>query len=110
MANYTPKKLYTGQPGTTATTLYTAPASTYTLVKNIILCNTTTSDAKVSVSFVPSGGSAGVTNRIMSDLNVKANDTVAMDLSGFLATGDFISAVQVTSGAVTLHVTGVEVT
>lgn len=109
MANYTPKKLYTGQPGTTATTLYTAPASTTTLIKNIILCNTTSSDANITISLVPSGGSAGTTNRIMSALTVKATDTVSMDLSGILATGDFISALQGTSSAITLHITGIEV-
>lgn len=107
---YTPKKLYTGQPGTTATTLYTAPASTSTIVKNILICNTTASAATITLSFVASGGSAGATNRIMSALEVTANNTVAFDLSGVLATGDFISALQGTSGALTLHITGVEVT
>lgn len=109
MAVYTPKKLYTGQPGTAATTLYTAPASTTSLIKNIIICNTTSSAATLTLSLVPSGGSAGVTNRIMSSLNISANDTVAMDLSGVLSTGDFISALQGTSGSLTLHITGVEV-
>ena len=109
MAVFTPKKLYTGQPGTTATTLYTAPSSTTSLIKNIIICNTTSAAATVTLSLVPSGGSAAVTNRIMSALNISANDTVAMDLSGVLSTGDFISALQGTSGALTLHITGVEV-
>lgn len=109
MPVYTPKKLYTGQPGTTATTLYTAPASTTTIIKNIIICNTTTSAATLTLNLVASGGSAATSNRIMSALNVNANDTVAMDLSGILATGDFISALQGTSSALTLHVSGVEV-
>jgi hypothetical protein len=109
MAVYTPKKLYTGQPGTTATTLYTAPASTTTIIKNIIICNTTATDATLTLSLVPSGGSAGTTNRIMSALVIKANDTVAMDLSGLLSTGDFISALQGTSAALTVHISGVEV-
>lgn len=109
MAVYTPKKLYTGQPGTSATTLYTAPASTTTIVKNIIVCNTTSSAATLTLSLVASGGSAGATNRIMSALEVTGNNTVAFDLSGVLATGDFISALQGTSSALTLHITGVEV-
>lgn len=109
MAVYTPKKLYTGQPGTSATTLYTAPASTTTIVKNIIVCNTTSNAATLTLSLVASGGSAGTTNRIMSALEVTGNNTVAFDLSGVLATGDFISALQGTSSALTLHITGVEV-
>lgn len=109
MPVYTPKKFYTGQPGTTATTLYTAPASTTSIIKNIIICNTTANAATLTVSLVPSGGSAAASNRIMSTLNINANDTVAMDLSGVLATGDFISALQGTSTALTVHITGVEV-
>lgn len=109
MAVYTPKKLYTGQPGTSATTLYTAPASTTTIVKNIIVCNTTSSAATLTLSLVASGGSAGATNRIMSSLNILPNDTVLFELSGVLSTGDFISALQGTSGSLTLHISGVEV-
>lgn len=107
---YTVKKLYTGQPGTSATTLYTAPASTTTIIKNIIICNTTASAASLTLSLVPSGSAAGTTNRIMSALSINANDTVAMDLSGVLATGDFISGLQGTSSALTIHIAGVEVT
>lgn len=109
MAVYTPKKLYTGQPSTSATTLYTAPASTTTIVKNIVICNTTASDATITVYFVPSAGSAGATNAIISGLTVTANNTLIIECSGVLATGDFISSLQGTSGALTLHITGVEV-
>ncbi len=106
---YTPKKLYTGQPTTSATTLYTAPAATTTIVKNILICNTTGSDATVTINFVPSAGSASVSNRIISALTVSGNNTVVVECSGILATGDFISALQNTSSAITLHITGVEV-
>lgn len=106
---YTPKKLYTGQPNTTATTVYTAPASTTTIVKNIVICNTSASDATITVHFVPSAGSASASNRIISSLSVTANNTVIIECSGVLATGDFISAQQGTSSAITLHITGVEV-
>lgn len=109
MAVYSPKKLYVGQPGSTATTLYTAPASTSTILKNILLCNTTSTDATITISFVPSGGSAGTTNRVFSAYTVKANDTVAVDMSSILSTGDFVSALQGTSGAITAYISGVEV-
>lgn len=109
MAVYTPKKLYVGQPGTTATTLYTAPASTTTIIKGIKLCNTTTSDATITLSYVPSGSSAAASNRILSSYNVKANDLVTIDTSDVLATGDFISSLQGTSSAITVYIAGVEV-
>lgn len=109
MAVYTPKKIYTGQPSTSPATIYTAPASTTTIIKNILICNTTASAATVTLNLVASGGSAGVNNRILSTYTVTPNDTVAIDLSAVLSTGDFISAVQGTSSALTLHITGVEV-
>ena len=109
MAVYTPKKLYSGQPTTSATTLYTTPASTSTIVKNILMTNTTATDATITISFVPSGGTAGATNRVFTGYTVKANDTVAVDLSSVLSTSDFISALQGTSGAITIYISGVEV-
>lgn len=109
MAVFTAVKLYTGQPNTTATTLYTAPASTRTIVKNIMLCNTTSTDTNITMSLVPSGGTAGTANRILAGLVVKANDTVVIEISGILNTGDFISALQATNGAITAHITGIEV-
>lgn len=109
MPVYTPKKFYTGQPGTTATTLYTAPASTKSIIKNIIVCNTTANAANLTISLVPSGGSASAANRIMSSLNINAYDTVPVDLSGVLDTGDFLSAQQGTSSALTVHISGLEV-
>lgn len=109
MAVYTPKKMYVGQPGTTATTLYTVPASTSAIVKNIIVCNTTASSATVTISFVPTGGTAGSTNRVFNTYTVLPNGTATIDLSNVLNTGDFINALQGTSGAITLHISGVEV-
>lgn len=109
MAVYTPKKMYVGQPGTSAGTLYTTPASTTAIVKNILMCNTTASDATVTISFVASGGSANASNRIFSTYTISANKTDTLDCSAVLSTGDFISALQGTSSAITLHISGVEV-
>lgn len=109
MAVYTPKKLYVGQPGTTAGTLYTAPASTTTILKNILMNNVTSTDATVTINLVPSGSSAATTNRIFTAYTVKANDTVAVDVSTVMSTGDFISALQGTSAAITIYISGVEV-
>jgi hypothetical protein len=106
---YTPKRLYIGQPGTAISTLYTVPASTKTIVKNITLTNTTASDATVTVNFVPSGGIAGVANRIISTHTVTANNTTIIDLSAVLETGDTIQALQGTANAVTVYISGVEV-
>lgn len=108
---YTPKMMYSGQPGTTATTLYTVPASTTAIVKKINICNTTASDATITISFVASGGTASASNRITNNLVISANSTVPIDqMSDVIANGGFISAVQGTSSAITLYISGIEVT
>jgi kynurenine formamidase len=105
----TPKRLYVGQPGTSLGTLYTVPANTKTIVKNIILTNTTGTAANVTIHFVPNGGSADATNKIISSYTVNTNDTVVIDLSSVLETGDTIQAIQGTANAITVYVSGVEV-
>jgi len=85
------------------------PAGKRAIVRNIVLANTTAADAKVTVHFVPSGGAPGNGNKVIADYTVWANDTVVVDLSAVLEEGDSIQAVQATAGAVTVYVSGVEV-
>lgn len=109
MASYNPKRLYVGQPATTSATLYTVPASTSAIVKNIIITNTTGTAATLTLSIVPSGGTAGATNRIITGLSVSGNDTAVFDISAVMATGDFIAGLQGTSGSLTVNISGVEI-
>ncbi|ADU95281.1 hypothetical protein [Geobacillus sp. Y412MC52] len=105
----TPKRLYIGQPGTTIGALYQVPATYKTIVKNIILCNTTGTDAKIDIYFVPSGNGASAANKVISQYTVSANDTAVINLSAVLGSGDVISAAQVTANAITVYISGVEV-
>lgn len=106
---YTPKRLYVGQPGTSIGTVYTVPANSRVIVKNIVLVNTASSDVTVNLHFVPSGQSPGNENKIIADYAVRAKDTVVIDLSAVLEAGDTIQAAQSTVGAVTVYMSGVEV-
>lgn len=106
IASLSRQRLYQGQPGTSVATLYTVPASTDVRVTEIVLCNVTASAATVSISAVPSGGTAGVTNRLIDTLPVAAHETAVIGLSTYLTTGDFIAALQGTSGAVTCTISG----
>jgi hypothetical protein len=100
MAN-TPKKLYVNKPGTSSATLYTAPASTTTIVKNVLFCNTTGSSATVTLTI------AG--QSVFSALPVAANDTFSMDLSLVMNATDIISGLQGTASAISVYISGVEV-
>jgi hypothetical protein len=47
-----------------------------------------------------------VTNQIVSALSVSANSTIVIETSIYMTTGDFIAALQGTSGAVTVTISG----
>lgn len=65
------------------------------------ICNTTGAAVTVTISVVPSGGTAGATNRIISAFPLGAGDTQSLKdyLAGaYLGPGDFISAVASATG------------
>ncbi len=105
----TPKPLYSGQPGTGDTLLYTAPAATSTIVKQITVCNTTGTAATITLG-LRSGATLAAANEILSAKSVAANDTYVLPLTHVLLTGETIRALQGTSSALTVHVSGVELT
>lgn len=102
------KRFYQGSPATTATTVYTVPVEKTAIVKEIVICNTTGNDASVTLSVVPSGGSAGAGNRLLAGKVVPANDLVVLALSTVMSAGDFISVQQATANALVLTISGVE--
>ena len=107
MPTYTPTRLAQAQPGTSYGTLYTSPAATATIVKEILVSNTTGSSVALDVSFVPSAGSAGATNAIITNAIIPAYQTVIFTFSQVLATGGFISAKASVASSLTLTVSGV---
>ena len=112
MAQFTAKNLYRGQPATSIGTLYTVTNTNdyYTIVKNIIVCNTTNTTATFDLHTVASGGTAAATNQVFSDFAVQGDEAVSIDVSMVLAKNETVQALQVTSGALTLTVSGVEYT
>lgn len=106
---YTPARLYQGQPGTTEGVIYTVPAGQKVIVKQIVLANVTSSAATISISLVPSGGTAGNANRIVPGVGVNGNSVVVIDMAQVMNAGDFLSAVQGTAGAITVTISGVVV-
>lgn len=100
MAN-TPKQLYVGKPGTTSATVYTVPAATTTIVKNITMVNTTASAATVTVT------ANGFD--IVSGATINPKDTVSLDLSLVLPAAQVIATFQGTASAINVLISGVEV-
>lgn len=93
------------------TTLYTVPASTVGIVRDMVIVNTTGTDRTIEVWLVPNGGSAGDDNCIIAGVPVWANDHLHWRGWQVLDTaGDTIQAEAEAASAITITVSGAEVT
>jgi glucose-6-phosphate dehydrogenase assembly protein OpcA len=76
---------------TTATTLYTVPASTNTVVSTISICNQASSAASYRIAVRPAGATLAAQHYLAYDIALAANDTTALTLGVTLATTDVIT-------------------
>lgn len=86
----TPAKLAVAAITAGTTTVYTTPASTRTMVKEIDICNTTGGALTVNVHLVPSGGAAGTANALLYGTSINANSTLQWSGVQVLNAGDTI--------------------
>jgi hypothetical protein len=102
--------LFSGQLSTTsATAVYTVPASTTAKVAQGTVCNTSGSAVTVSVSLLKSGDTADGTHAVISGYSLAAGDTLALKdyLGGaMLATGEAISVTAGTANVIDVVITG----
>lgn len=110
MAVLQPKTLHRGFVANTASTLYTAPsgASSYAIVKEMILCNTTGTAVTVSVYSIENGGSVADNRKILSAVSIDPGTTVVFSMSSVLENAATLRAVASSASAVTATVSGVE--
>ena len=76
---------------TTATTLYTVPSATSTVVSTITVCNQASTAGTFRLAVRPAGASLAAQHYIAYDTPIAANDTVALTLGITLATTDVIT-------------------
>jgi len=76
---------------TTATTLYTAPASTSTVVSTITICNQASSAATYRIAVRPAGETLAAKHYIVFGATVPASDTTTLTLGLTLATTDVVT-------------------
>jgi glucose-6-phosphate dehydrogenase assembly protein OpcA len=76
---------------TTATTLYTVPASTNTVVSTISICNQAASSASYRIAVRPAGATLAAQHYLAYDIAIAANDTTALTLGITLATTDVVT-------------------
>lgn len=108
----TPKVLVDAQYiGSSYATVYTCPASTTAIAKELILCNTDSSARTVSIRVVPSGATAGDEHCIFAAMSIAANTTYHLsEMTLILEAGDLISCDADTASKVVVRISGAEVT
>lgn len=95
-----PKRFYAGKPTTSQATFYTVPASKVTILKNVVLTNTSASSATVTLKV--NGQS------LVDAYSIAGKGTFVLNLSLVMQTGDTLAGLQATTDAVSVFVSGVE--
>jgi len=76
---------------TTATTLYTVPASTSTVVSTVVICNQAATAATFRLSVRPAGAAQTNAMYLAYDVTVGASDSTALTLGITMATTDVLT-------------------
>ena len=76
---------------TTATTLYTVPSATSTVVSTITICNQATTSATFRIAVRPAGATLAAQHYVAYDVTVGGGDSTALTLGLTLATTDIIT-------------------
>lgn len=93
---------------TTATTLYTVPASTSSVLSTITVCNQAASAASFRIAVRPAGAALAAVHYVAYDVALAANDTTALTLGLTLATTDVVT-VYASSATLSFHAYGSEI-
>jgi hypothetical protein len=93
---------------TTATTLYTVPSATSTVVSTITICNQASSAATYRIAVRPAGATLAAQHYIVYGATVPASDTTTLTLGLTLATTDIIT-VYASSATVSFNAYGSEI-
>ncbi len=101
-----PKPLYHGQPTNSATTLYTVPGSTITVVRHIRAVN----DDSVSHTLDLYRNGSASANRLTETITIQAGSSYEDDVYLPLAAADTIQGKADTSSKVTVFIGGAEIT
>ena len=95
---------------TTATTLYTVPAATQTIVSTITVCNRSASARTYRIAIKPATGTTLADEHYIAyDVAIAANDTTALTLGITLATGNSIQVYASAGSSLTFQAFGSEI-
>lgn len=94
---------------TTATTLYTVPASTSAVCSTITVCNQAATSGSFRLAVRPAGAALAAQHYIAYDTSLPANDVLTMTIGLTLATTDVVT-VYASSTSISFNLFGSEIT
>lgn len=97
----TARRLFRGAASTGNTTLYTTPASTTTIITNIVVANTAATSATFTLNLAGTAIASGTT--------IAANSLAAFDIKQVINATETITG-SASATTVTFHISGVEIT
>lgn len=108
----TPKRLISGSQLTTSAATYYTATSVKARIDALVLTNTSAGAVTATVHLVPSGGSAGASNCILSARSLAAGESYVVPgaLGQWLESGGTIQALASSATAITIVASGVEST
>lgn len=111
MATYLAKRFSGPQYlSTTVANQYQVASGKTAVVKEFIFNNTSGSAATVSVHVVPNGGVVAASNQIITTLQISGASQIVWSADIPLEAGEAIAALSGTASAITMTVSGIEVT
>jgi hypothetical protein len=93
---------------TTATTLYTVPSSTSTVISTVTVCNQAASAGSFRIAVRPAAETLAAKHYVAYDVAIAANDTTAITLGLTLATTDVVT-VYASSATMSFNAYGSEI-
>jgi hypothetical protein len=108
MANVYKVLAQSNPSATTATTLYTVPSSTSSVISTITVCNQTASAGSFRIAVRPAGASLAAEHYVAYDVAIAANDTTALTLGLTLATTDIVT-IYASSATMSFNAYGSEI-
>ena len=93
---------------TTATTLYTCPASTQTVISTITICNQAGTSGTYRIAVRPNGATLSAEHYVVYDATIQANTTAAYTLGITIDASDVVT-IYASSANISFNAFGSEI-
>lgn len=108
LSPFTPKRLVQAVCTNSSVTVYTAPASTRAILKDLLVCNLGGTTPTFTIDLVKSGGSVSDTTKWFDEYALTANQYLHLRVSAVIEAGDTIRILASAGSVVSINIHGAE--